>query len=188
MNQVPHSGPTYGRSHRTKYSRPVYLARESWSSMWRHISSFLLAASWTPSMYAVSLLLLSESRPDSPPVHLNPMYLVSFCQPFIITRHSTWLSKCSTSPNLPAGTTALLSALWSTNVPTRNICWRVRTCVCVCARTVHLLRCAYVNKCSRFTFIAALVRCYHVRSSQLWTNTRDVFTAVANICTSVRSH
>ena len=35
-----------------------------------------------------------KATPDSPRVRLNSVFLaVSFCQPFIITRHSSWLSK-----------------------------------------------------------------------------------------------
>jgi len=33
-----------------------------------------------------------KATPDSPPVHLNPLCLaLPFCQPFVITRHSSWL-------------------------------------------------------------------------------------------------
>ena len=60
----------------------------------RHISHTLHAASWIPSRYVVSLLLFSASHPRQPTVPSELVFLViSCCQPFIITRHSSWLSK-----------------------------------------------------------------------------------------------
>ena len=42
----------------------------------------------------VSLLLFSESHPRQPTGPSEPVFLVvSCCQPFIITRHNSWLSK-----------------------------------------------------------------------------------------------
>jgi hypothetical protein len=157
MNQVPHSGPTNGRRHCTKFIRPGHQARcicAALVSVLRVVTCVTSYLSLPPCShldlirYVVSLLLLTESHPRQPTGPSEPVFLaVSFCQPFIITRHSSWLSKCSTSPNIPAGTTAVLECpLVSTTVPARNcvlpaVCSDVMCALRRCGPTAEMCCC-----------------------------------------------
>jgi hypothetical protein len=87
---------------------------ESCSSVWRHI--VLLHCSLLDPKQVCDNCCSVKATPDSPPVRFNPVCMaIPFWQPFVITRHRSWLF---TFPNIPAGTTAVLMyPSVSTNVP-----------------------------------------------------------------------
>ena len=96
-NQVPHSGPTIVSHHHTKFSCPGHLARciyvplvsESWSSVWRHL--VLPHCNLLDTKQVCGKFIAVQWK--SPPVRPKPVCLtVPFCQSFITTRHSGWLS------------------------------------------------------------------------------------------------
>ena len=131
--------------HHTKFSRPGHLARcicvplvsaLRVGQVCDVISPSLIAASWTPSRYVVSLSCSVKASPDSPPVRLNPVcWAVPFCQPFVITCHSTWLF---TVAEYSCRTTAVLQRSFvSTNVPSTNCAWPAVCSDCMC----------YVRRC-----------------------------------------
>jgi len=89
--------PTIVSRHRTKFSRPGHLACCIYVLLLSalrvgqacdFISPSVIAASWTPNWYCCSV----KASPGSSQVCLKPFCLaVPFCQPFIITRHTSWL-------------------------------------------------------------------------------------------------
>jgi hypothetical protein len=99
-NEVPHPGPTIVRRHRTKFSRPgnrraVFVC--PWcllSELVTYMTSYLALPHCSlldTKRYVVSLLLFSESQPRQPTGLWTVHLAVPFCQPFVITRHRSWL-------------------------------------------------------------------------------------------------
>jgi hypothetical protein len=125
MNQVPHSGPTNGRRHRTSSVAPATWRAvfvRPWCLSWELVKCVTYLALPHCSLldisrYVVGLLLFSESHARQPTGPSEPCILctvcVCFCQPFIVTSQQLAVQVCSTSPNILAGTAAVPSALWS---------------------------------------------------------------------------